>query len=262
MATILDKIIAQKFVEVAEQKKKVSEQTLLNQQRERGRYSLKASLLKPGASGIIAEFKRRSPSKDWINQNAVSTDIVPGYAQAGASGLSILTDEPFFGGTPADLISAAKLVEIPVLRKDFMVDEYQILEADRMGADVILLIAANLRPQRVQELARYAQNLNLEVLLEIHNHAELEHICNEVTLVGVNNRNLHTFVTDINTSVELSARIPDRFIKISESGLGHPAEVKTLKQHGYKGFLMGESFMKTAHPANALMEFIMQLTNK
>lgn len=259
MATILDKIIEHKFIEVAEQKKKVPLAELLKKERSRDHYSLKSNLLKARASGIIAEFKRRSPSKDWINKEAVSANIIPGYEKAGASGSSILTDLYYFGGTVNDILTAAPLVSLPILRKDFMVDEYQIIEANKMGADVILLIAANLSPQRVKELAKTAKEFQLEVLLEIHNEQELDHICDEVTLVGVNNRNLHTFVTSLETSVNLSTLIPDSFIKISESGIRNAEDIKYLRTYGYKGFLIGESFMKTDNPGKACQEFISQL---
>ncbi|MDA3894423.1 MAG: indole-3-glycerol phosphate synthase TrpC [Salinivirgaceae bacterium] len=256
MATILDKIIEHKKVEVENQKKLVSINELLTQKRGRSSYSLKANLLKEGASGIIAEFKRKSPSKGWIDQNAISTEVVPAYEHAGASGSSILTDLEFFGGTSNDLIEAAKLVKLPILRKDFMIDEYQIIEASKIGADVILLIASCLSPLRVKELAQTAQEYKLEVLLEIHNHKELEHICKDVNLVGVNNRNLHTFTTSLETSVDLSGHITDDFVKISESGIASGADIQHLLSHGYKGFLIGESFMKTDNPGRACEKFI------
>lgn len=256
MATILNKIIEHKKLEVEKQKQLISLNELLTQKRTRNSFSLKENLLKENASGIIAEFKRKSPSKSWIDQNAVSTNVVPAYEAAGASGSSILTDLEFFGGTSQDLIEAAKIVELPILRKDFMIDEYQIIEASKMGADVILLIAACLSPQRVKELAQTAKDYNLEILLEIHNEKELAHICNEVTLVGVNNRNLHTFTTSLETSVQLSAQIPDGFVKISESGIASGSDIQYLKKHGFKGFLIGESFMKTDKPGEACKTFI------
>ena len=231
MATILDKIIANKMVEVEKQKKQLPLNKLMQQKRVRERFSLKQSLLKKGASGVIAEFKRKSPSKGWINEQATSTNIVQGYKKAGASGSSILTDFDFFGGTQNDLIDAGKLIKLPLLRKDFIIDEYQIVEANIIGADIILLIAACLTPQRVLELAKIARQNNLEVLLEIHNEQELKHICDEVTLVGVNNRNLHTFTTNIETSVKLSKQIPNKFIKISESGISSATDVKYLKSN-------------------------------
>lgn len=256
MTTILETIIAHKKVEVESQKKLVSFKELEQMERLRPTYSLKENLLKPEASGIIAEFKRKSPSKDWINKTAKSIDIVPAYERARASGSSILTDLNFFGGTQNDVIDAAKLVQLPILRKDFIIDEYQIIEASKMGADVILLIAACLSTNRVKELAKVARNNNLEVLLEIHNQQELKHICDDITLIGVNNRNLHTFTTRLETSVELAKFIPNNFVKISESGIKTAEDINYLKAHGFKGFLIGESFMKTDNPGLACKNFI------
>ncbi len=259
MTTILDKIIAHKKGEVEKQKLQLSFNNLIRQKRVRKRYSLKQNILKENAGGIIAEFKRKSPSKGWINQQAESAEIVSSYEKAGVSGVSILTDSAFFGGSQNDLINAGKLVKLPILRKDFIIDEYQIAEANIMGADVILLIAACLSPQRVLELAKTARRYNLEVLLEIHNENELAHICDEVNLVGVNNRNLHTFKINLETSVQLSSQIPDEYVKISESGISSVDDVKYLRSHGYKGFLMGETFMKTDNPGKSCKEFIKQL---
>jgi len=259
MATILDKIIDNKIIEIEAQKEKVSLNNLLLTKRNRKRYSLKENLLKSGSSGIIAEFKRKSPSKNWINKDAVSSEIVLGYEKAGASGSSILTDTNFFGGTQNDLIEAGEIVKLPILRKDFIVDEYQIIEADKMGADVILLIAACLTPQKVKELTKIARINNLEVLLEIHNEKELEYICDDITMVGVNNRDLNTFTTNIETSVNLSKLIPDNFVKISESGIVNSDDVKYIKTHGFKGFLIGESFIKTNNPGIACKNFIEEL---
>lgn len=256
MTTILDTIIAKKVLEVTQDKINVPQEQLLKQKRTREHFSLKEMLNKENASGIIAEFKRKSPSKSWISKDALSTDIVPGYASAGASGSSILTDTDFFGGSKKDLTSASELVNIPILRKDFMIDEYQIIEANKMGADVILLIAACLTPTRVKELAKCAKENKLEVLLEIHNKQELEHICDDITLVGVNNRNLHTFETSLQNSAELSTLIPDKFIKISESGIKDADDISYLKQYGFKGFLVGESFMKTTDPGKHCKTFI------
>lgn len=259
MQTILDKIITYKKEEVAEQMKRVSTSELINQKRDRPHYSLKQNLLKDAASGIIAEFKRRSPSKNWINKDAISVDIVPAYEKAGASGSSILTDTPSFGGNVNDILTVAPLVSLPLLRKEFIVDEYQIIEANKMGADVILLIAACLSPERVKQLAKTASDYNLEVLLEIHNEAELKHICNEVSMVGVNNRNLHTFETSLENSVRLSKLIPDGFVKISESGIRNTTDINYLKTFGFKGFLVGESFMKAENPGKACADFIKTL---
>jgi len=259
MSTILDKIIAHKFEEVKAQKSKIPLSKLLEKERSRPYYSLKENLLMDNASGIIAEFKRRSPSKNWINKEAVSANVVPEYAKAGASGSSILTDTNFFGGETYDITSVANQVKLPLLRKDFIVDEYQIIEANKMGADVILLIAACLSPERVKQLAKTAKDNKLEVLLEIHNKQELEHICDDITLVGVNNRNLHNFETSLETSVELSSLIPDKFIKISESGIRNANDIIYLRSFGFKGFLIGESFMKTNEPGNECKQFIDKL---
>ena len=254
--TILDKIIAEKRIEIAKRK---SEKTISKLENElyfnRKCLSLKENLLKSD-TGIIAEFKRKSPSKGWIHENADARIIPAGYCTAGASGISILTDEPFFGGTPQDLITARPLVDCPILRKEFIVDEYQLFEAKAMGADVILLIASALSVDETNELAKKAKALGLEVLLEIHNREELEHINEYVDMVGVNNRNLKTFEVNIDVSKELADLIPDEFVKISESGISNPETVIELRKYGYKGFLMGENFMKTENPALSLKKFI------
>jgi len=254
--TILDQIITHKKLEVELQKMTFPVTQLLQLKRMRPHYSLVKNLNISNASGIIAEFKRKSPSKNWIKQEANVTEITAGYEQAGASGLSILTDNHFFGGTIDDLISAAEQVKLPILRKDFMIDEYQVIEAAKMGADVILLIAAVLSPQQVSQMAHLAHQNNLEVLLEIHNHQELDCLCDAVDLVGVNNRDLHTFKTSIQTSSGLSRLIPERFIRISESGINSPDDVRYLRNFGYKGFLIGESFMRTENPGTACATFI------
>ncbi len=259
MTTILDEIIKHKSEEIEEQKQRVPIESILLQKRKRPHYSLKDNLLRENTSGIIAEFKRRSPSKDWINKNAVAKDIVTGYQKVGASGASILTDTHFFGGSTTDITSTVENINIPILRKDFIIDEYQIIEANRIGADVILLIAACLSTEKVKELAKIAVENSLEVLLEIHNKQELGHICDDITFVGVNNRNLHNFETSLQLSVDLCALIPERFIKISESGIQNANDVKYLKSYGYKGFLIGESFMKTKNPSNACKIFIDKL---
>jgi len=220
--------------------------------------SLKNSLLAGERTGIIAEFKRKSPSKGIINDRAVATDVAEAYFNNGASAISVLTDEKYFGGINADL-TAARTLNIPILRKDFIIDEYQIIEAKSIGADVILLIAANLSPTEVKQFAAVAKNLGLEVLLEIHNEAELEHICDEVDLVGVNNRNLKTFHVDIQTSLNLVTKIPKEKPAISESGISDVETILTLKAAGFKGFLIGENFMKQPDPTIAFAEFTHQL---
>lgn len=254
--TILDKIIADKRIEVAQRKAATSIDDL-EKAPDFGRtcLSLKQRLLS-SASGIISEFKRKSPSLGWIHEHADVVQVTEGYSRAGASGISILTDFPYFGGTPQDLMAARPQVTCPILRKDFVIDEYQLFEAKAMGADVVLLIAAALTVKEALELARRAQELGLEVLLEVHNAEELGHANDHVDMLGVNNRNLKTFEQSIQTSFELATLIPDRFVKVSESGISKLETVKQLREVGYKGFLMGENFMKENDPAEALKRFI------
>jgi indole-3-glycerol phosphate synthase len=260
---ILDKIIATKRTEV-EEKKKLAPVELL---KETNQYkspcnSLVTELMKTGVTGIIAEFKRKSPSKGIINDGAEVGYVTEAYQNNGACGISILTDEPFFGGSNEDLTYARTVLNIPILRKDFIIDEYQLVEAKSIGADVILLIAACLSPQRVRELALFAKQLGLEVLLEIHNEEELAHICDEADIVGVNNRDLKTFTVDVKRSIELSALIPADKIKISESGINDPDTIVLLKQYGFIGFLIGETFMKEQDPALAFTHFVHHLKKK
>lgn len=256
---ILETIIGQKKIEVAERKQQTPV-ALLEQMEWFSKipFSLRKFLLDGNKTGIIAEFKRKSPSKGWINAAADTGAVTTAYTQNGASGLSVLTDEKFFGGSLDDL-KKARINNIPVLRKDFIVDTYQVLEAKAVGADVILLIAANLTPGQVKTLASTAKNLGLEVLLEIHNEEELEHICEEVDIVGVNNRNLKTFEVSIETSVYLAGLIPTDKIKISESGISDAKTIQELKKYDYKGFLIGENFMKAPDPAIAFAAFVEQL---
>lgn len=257
---ILDKIIAHKKVEVAQRKAEVSITEL-----ERGpffkseTYSLRAALLDNTKTGVIAEYKRKSPSKGIINDRATVEEVTLAYTSNGASGISVLTDNEFFGGSLADLQKAAILNKLPLLRKDFMIDEYQLLEAKAYGASVILLIAANLSVTEVKSLARTAKSLGLEILLEIHNEQELEHICDEVDLVGVNNRNLKNFEVSLDTSVRLSNLIPSDKTKISESGIHKVEDIYYLEQYGFKGFLIGENFMKQQVPGDAFKDFAEQL---
>lgn len=256
---ILDRIIEWKKEEVARNKQSLSQEQLRQKPFfSRQVFSLKQFLLDETKTGIIAEFKRRSPSKGIINNHADVVEVTKGYAENGASCLSVLTDSHFFGGS-ADDLHKARVNDIPILRKDFIVDEYQVTEAKAMGADVILLIAACLTPENVQELAFFAKTLKLEVLLEIHNETELEHICSEVDVVGVNNRDLKTFSVDINRSVELSKQIPAGKIKIAESGINGIETINILKEAGFKGFLMGEHFMKEEDPAAAFRQFVNKL---
>jgi len=220
--------------------------------------SLKRSLLDKSKTGIIAEFKRKSPSKGFINKDADVKKITAAYTLHGASGLSVLTDNHFFGGNTADLIMARKN-DIPILRKDFMMDEYQLIVSKAMGADVVLLIAACLSKAKVKSLAAFAKDLGMEVLLEIHDKKELDHICNDVDMVGINNRNLKTFEVDIYKSIKLSKHIPKDKIKIAESGINDIDTINAFKAAGYKGFLVGENFMKEKDPAKAFANFAGQL---
>jgi len=259
---ILDTIIAKKKIEVASNKARVSVDEL--QQSDlfmRPIFSLKDFLLDETKTGIIAEFKRQSPSKGVINGTADVLEVTKAYTLNGASCLSVLTDEHFFGGSEQDL-RKARVNDIPILRKDFIIDEYQIVEARSMGADVILLIAACLTPERVKELATFAKSIQLEVLLEIHSEEELQHICDETELVGVNNRDLKTFSVDINRSIELSKKIPGNKIKIAESGINDIETIRIFRQAGFKGFLIGENFMKQPDPTIAFAIFVEQLNAK
>jgi indole-3-glycerol phosphate synthase len=256
---ILDKIIDHKRKEVADCKMQVPVQALEKQELfTRPVLSLKQFLLDKSRTGIIAEFKRKSPSKGLINGTADVERVTSAYAKYGASGLSVLTDRDFFGGSAVDLLTA-RVNAIPILRKDFMIDEYQIVEARAMGADVILLIAACLTPAEVKRLAAFATSLQLEVLLELHAEEELEHICDETQLIGINNRNLKTFEVDIARSLKMAEQIPAGKIKIAESGISDPANIRLFKQHGFNGFLIGENFMKAADPGEAFHKFIAQL---
>jgi indole-3-glycerol phosphate synthase len=263
--TILDDIIAHKKKEVEERKLlypvKLLERSIYFDTRP---VSLKKYLLREDKSGIIAEFKRKSPSKGMINEFASVEQITVGYMQAGASALSVLTDEHFFGGSNNDLTEARKFNYCPLLRKDFIVDEYQIIEAKSIGADVILLIAACLSGQDIAQFASKAKSLGLEVLMEIHQEEELSKINHHLDVVGVNNRNLKNFEVTTETSKQLAERIPGDFLKISESGIGKPETILELKTFGYHGFLIGESFMKTSRPEKACRSFIqaMKTTSK
>ena len=256
---ILDKIIQHKKNEVAKATAKIPVEELMQRDLfKRKTFSLKHFLLDENKTGIIAEFKRKSPSKGIINDKAAVVEVTTAYTKNGASCLSVLTDEDFFGGTADDLINA-RVNDIPILRKDFMIDEYQLVEARAMGADVILLIAACLSPQRVKELAVYAKQLQLEVLLEIHTEEELQHICDETEIVGVNNRDLKTFTVDIQRSIKLSKKIPAGKIKIAESGIHDTETICTLRNAGFHGFLIGENFMKQPDPSIAFADFVKQL---
>lgn len=261
--TILDEIIENKKREVVAAKQMFSIEDLkASAYFERETLSLKAALQRPESSGIIAEFKRKSPSKGDIKALAIVEDITNGYTNSGAAGISVLTDEVFFGGKKEDLLRARESnPKTPLLRKDFMVDEYQIYEAKAWGADVILLIAANLEPKEILALSKVAKALNLEVLLEIHDQEELEKSpLDFVDILGVNNRNLKNFAeNNVNASLNLIKVLPQEMVKISESCISQPETVKELRAVGYKGFLMGENFMKTEDPAQSLKDFVAQI---
>lgn len=258
--TILDKIIAEKYLEVEENKNLVSTRQLEKRKGFlRTPLSLKEALTRQGSSGIIAEFKRKSPSKGIINNMVSVEEVTTGYMNANAAGLSILTDRPFFGGSPIDVIAAREFNSIPILRKDFIVDEYQIIEAKAMGADVILLIAAALEEDEIKKLARCAKSLHLEILFEVHTRQELDMVIDEVDMVGINNRNLKDFKVDLEHSLKLAEALPNQFVKVSESGIDSVDTIKMLKNNGFQGFLIGENFMKTENPGEACKEFINQL---
>ncbi len=258
MITILDRIVARKKTEVQAAKTKTSYSKLEEAEFfDRTPLSFREFLLHPSKSGIIAEFKRKSPSKGIINNQVKVKTVTQGYAAAGASALSVLTDRAFFMGKKMDLIQARKSNQIPVLRKDFMVDEYQIIEAKALGADVILLIAAILSPQEIKKMAALAKSLGLSVLLEVHNLEELERSLDpQVDAIGVNNRNLADFTVSVDTSFTLIKSIPNEFLKISESAISNPETIRQLKEAGFNGFLIGETFMKEADPGMAMKEFV------
>lgn len=258
--TILDKIIAYKRQEVLDNQKIKSIQELekSNYFKEPSKSLIKAINTK---SGIIAEFKRKSPSKGIINDISKVEEVILGYQKAGVSGLSILTDTHFFGGTTEDVLLARKVNTQPILRKDFIVSEYQIIEAKAMGADVILLIASVLTKKEVQQFTNFAHNLGLEVLFELHTQEELNKYIPEIKLVGINNRNLKTFEVDFDNSIKLSKQLPSNTIKVAESGISNYKNILELKKYGFKGFLIGENFMKTKNPAFACAKFIENLKN-
>lgn len=257
---ILDKIIFDKQREVVLKKAIIPVSQLESSVFfERKTISL-SQKLQQSATGIIAEHKRRSPSKSVINHNFTVEEVVKGYENAGACGISVLTDGKYFGGSLDDLLLARASVNLPLLRKEFIVDEYQILEAKAFGADLILLIAAVLTREEIKTLSEFAKKLGLEVLLEVHNQEELEKsIMPTLDMIGVNNRNLKTFEVSLDFSKQLASQIPDDFVKVSESGISSVAAISELKPYGYKGFLIGENFMKTDDAGKAATEFIAQL---
>lgn len=264
MKDILQEIIANKRKEVTLYKEQLPETEIHRRveamiQAETAPIPSMSKALVEG-SGIISEFKRRSPSKGWIKEEG-RADIIPlAYQQNGASAISILTDEKFFGGNDSFIVKARESgVTIPILYKNFIIDEYQLFQARLCGASAALLIAADLTKQEYRSMLRTAHELKLEVLLEMHSEAELEYADDMPDMCGINNRNLGTFITDVNNSLRLAALLPEDAVKVSESGISNPETVKTLKLAGFNGFLIGENFMKTDNPGASLKTFIRQI---
>ncbi|MDR6920421.1 indole-3-glycerol phosphate synthase TrpC [Chryseobacterium sp. 2987] len=256
--TILDTIIARKKEEVAVSKAEISTDQLKDSAFfGRKSFSLKESV--QNKSGIIAEFKRKSPSKGIINDLVLPLEVTTAYQNFGASGISILTDKDFFGGSFDDILNVRSQLNIPILRKDFMIDEYQFYEAKSMGADAVLLIAACLSPQQVQEFTELSHQLDLEVLLEIHTEEELGHFNPDIDLVGINNRNLKDFKVDLQHSVRLKDQLPKDTVSVAESGIYRIEDFHYLKDKGFEGFLMGEYFMRNANPMKAFEEFSVEI---
>lgn len=257
---ILEKIVIDKRKEVALRKSLIPVSQLESSVLfSRETVSL-ATALKNSATGIIAEHKRRSPSKSVINHTLNVQDVATGYENAGVCGMSVLTEGKYFGGSLDDLLIARAAVKMPLLRKEFIIDAYQILEAKAYGADVILLIAAILTREEIKTFSEFAKSLNLEVLLEVHNQEELQKsIMPSLDMLGVNNRNLKTFEVSLETSKKLSTLIPDDFVKVSESGISSIEAIKELQPFGFEGFLIGENFMKTNNPGESATSFISNL---
>jgi indole-3-glycerol phosphate synthase len=260
--TILDTIISSKKIEVEQRKQQRNtselETSLFFQ---RPVLSTRQFILDPQRTGIIAEFKRRSPSKGIINDWSAIEDVTQAYAEGGASAISVLTDFEFFGGNTVDL-EKARVNQVPILRKDFIIDEYQVLEARAMGADLILLIAACLSAAEVKNLAGFAVSLGLEVLLELHDENEMDHINEYTEVVGINNRNLKTFEVDMEKSICMADKIGDAKIKVAESGIKSPDDIRKFKNYGFDGFLIGENFMKEKDPGAAFREFVEKINSR
>ena len=257
MKDILQEIVATKRAEVDRRKRETDLQALYRQAEtpRTTRHSLREAL-RSSSTGIISEFKRRSPSKGWINREADVQSVVRAYQQAGATALSVLTDTPYFGGTDDDLRAARQACSLPILRKDFTIDEFQLIESRAIGADAVLLIAAALTREQCRRFAEIAHQLELEVLLEIHDQSELDYYSEYIDVLGVNNRNLGSFHTDVANSFRLIEQMPQEATPISESGISNPDTVKELRAIGFKGFLIGENFMKTEAPGDSLKSFI------
>lgn len=263
MMNILDKIVLNKKEEVALAKKKITVSQLKDSSYFKSEVpSFVSHILAENSTGIIAEFKRKSPSKGDIHAGASVKEIVPQYEKAGVAGISILTDEMFFGGASSDLTLGRGICSLPIIRKEFIIDSYQIYEAKAMGASAILLIGAILTTEETLAFAKLANELGMEVLFEIHAEEEMEQLNDYVQLVGINNRNLKTFEVDLEQSMRLAAQLPSSMVPIAESGISSPEDYLTLKAAGFKGFLMGEYFMKKENPGTACMEFVTTIRSK
>ena len=261
--TILEKIIENKKKELAILEKL----TPVNELEKSGYfkrqpYSLSSFIADKNKTGIVAEFKRKSPSRGIINSFSLPGDVVSGYFREGASGVSILTDTQFFGGSVSDLMIVRDKCDFPILRKDFIIDEYQVIESKSVGADTILLIAAVLNAGEIVRLAKLARSLGMEVLLEVHGSEELDKVNQFVNIIGVNNRNLKTFEVDMESSVKTAGKIPSGFCRISESGISSSSAIKNLRTYGFDGFLMGERFMSTDDPVKAFSDFVTELKSQ
>lgn len=261
MADILEEIVAYKRIEVARQKELEPARELIRKVErsmvDTPRQTLSMSnSLRAHEFGIIAEFKRKSPSKGWIKEEGRPENIPSSYSDNGAAAVSILTDEKYFGGHLDFVRTARPRVTVPILRKDFIVDEYQLFQAKDIEADAVLLIAAALEKERCKALASLAHELGFEVLLETHSESELDYIHEGIDMVGVNNRNLGTFHTDVQNSYTMASKLPKEFTLVSESGISDPRTIVELKEAGFSGFLIGETFMKTEDPGLALCKFI------
>ncbi len=264
MPTILGEIIAAKKIEIEKFKSFSSIERFESDGffwKIRNR-SLVQGLLMPGSTGVIAEFKRKSPSKGWFKSKDLEVEPVIMRYNKSAAGISVLTNEEFFGGDLDDLIQAKVVSDIPVLRKDFIVDRWQIAESKAFGADVILLIAACLSPEQVKEFAIYAHEIGLESILEIHNEKELDHYCDEVDMIGVNNRDLNSFNVDVQVSLDLIKKLPAGKPAIAESGITEVGVIQLLRAAGFKGFLIGERFMRENDPGASFEEFMSNLATK
>ena len=260
---ILDKIVEDKKIELKNLSSKIPVSLLEKRSLfSRQCISLKNSILN-SPSGIICEFKRKSPSNNNINYETSIIDVIKGYQNAGAVGVSILTNKKYFDGDISDIIETREILDIPILRKEFIVSEYQVIEAKSIGSDAILLIASILKSEEISKLSSLAKSLDLEVLVEIHSFDELKKISSDdIDIIGVNNRNLDTLEIDLNNSIEIYKEIPDKFLKISESGISRVESILKLREVGYQGFLIGENFMKSRDPMEEAYNFIKQVENE